>query len=133
MAIETGGLILVTAATGNTGFCTTKLLLKDNQRVRAGCFVGSEKGPLLEGLHPESIVCYDANDAGSLALLKAFEGVDAAFIIPSRSPNRVQHVKNYCEAAKRAGVKFLLLFSMLTPPDSTQPYAQQYKEIEDIV
>jgi hypothetical protein len=109
-ASSAGPRILVTGATGNTGFCTLCCIssspefAKIGASVRAACYRQSKKIDQVRQKCPQvEIVTVDAEIADDLD--NAFQDIDYAYIIPSSSSNRVQHVKNYVDAAKRNNVK----------------------------
>jgi len=127
--------LLVTCATGNVGHSILRLLCSEEHRhqfiIRAGCFLESEKSHIQE--LPKCDVCkYDASIFNK-DLDNAFMGIDYAFLIPSRSPDRVNHIKNYVEACKKNDVKFILLFSMIRSQTSQSRWGDDYDQVERIV
>ena len=71
----------------------------------------------------------DADDIE--ALVEAFKGVDDLFIVPTATDYKVAHARNYLRAAKRAGVKFVLLLSMTGAEARNYLFADQFRDIEE--
>jgi delta-aminolevulinic acid dehydratase/porphobilinogen synthase len=59
--------------------------------------------------------------------------VDYAFLIPSSSRLRVQHIKNYVEAAKRNSVRYLVLLSILRPDERATRFGNEFRDMEEWV
>jgi hypothetical protein len=101
-------VIVVTGATGNHGYAALKCFLKDddlqrkNTKIRAAVYSKGKNISLIRDLSDlDKTVELDA-DVYDSRMDKAFEGVDYAFIIPSSSRRRVEHVANYVKAAKQS-------------------------------
>jgi hypothetical protein len=61
---------------------------------------------------------------------------DMVFLIPSNAKNRVDHVKNFVEAAKQGGrVKFIVLLSWLPASDGAMRslFDRQFQQMERIM
>lgn len=59
-----------------------------------------------------------------------FSGVDMVFIIPSNHENRVEQVRNYVDACRRDGVKYVLLLSVLGAESRGTLFARQFRDME---
>eukprot|EP00158_Paraphelidium_tribonemae_P008870 Partr_v1_DN28712_c3_g1_i1_m62934 putative Inherit from COG: epimerase dehydratase len=126
--------VLVTSATGNTGFSAVKCMIQNKDlNVRACTWTKSKQRDLLDKLPGLNKVCQvDANEPGD-QLKKAFRGVDYVFLVPDNSKDRVQHVKNYVDMCQEHRVKHIVLFSMLRPKDCESDYKDDYEEMESLV
>jgi uncharacterized protein YbjT (DUF2867 family) len=71
----------------------------------------------------------DADDLRSLD----FTGADLLFIIPSNAENRVDQVRNYVEAARRDGVRYILLLSVVLSEARDNIFARQFHDMERFV
>ena len=129
--------VLVTAATGNVGHSTIKMLCSCDKcrsmfNIRAGCYVESERSYTIETTPDCEIYKYDASFSDE-RLNNAFRGVDYAFLVPSRSAQRVTHMRNYVDACKQAGVRFILMFSMIRAQQTASRWGSDYAAMEQIV
>ncbi|KAJ3358968.1 hypothetical protein GGF32_009833 [Allomyces javanicus] len=123
--------LLVTGATGTTGYEVLKQLTTEYRgrfRVVAGVHArGEEAADVLSDV--DVIKRIDADDLRTLN----FEGIDILFIIPSNSENRVEQVRNYVNAAKRDGVKYILLLSVVLSEARDNLFAIQFHDMERFV
>lgn len=99
--------ILVTGATGTIGKEVVRALRAKNLTVRAGAR-SPEKLDALKKLGAE-VVALDYNDPASVAA--AFQGVDRVFLLTPFVEDPIPLVKGAVEAAKKAGVRFILRMS----------------------
>jgi uncharacterized protein YbjT (DUF2867 family) len=67
------------------------------------------------------------------SLLKAFQGVDRLLLIPPGTQDRVQLSKNALEAAKEAGVKHLILFSVVNASQKRISFQKDFGQLEDML
>ncbi|KNE65096.1 hypothetical protein AMAG_10757 [Allomyces macrogynus ATCC 38327] len=123
--------LLVTGATGTTGYEVLKQLTTEYRgrfRVVAGVHArGEEAADVLSDV--DVIKRIDADDLRTLN----FEGIDILFIIPSNAENRVEQVRNYVNAAKRDGVKYILLLSVVLSEARDNLFAIQFHDMERFV
>jgi len=87
------------------------------------------------GFHPAEHVCSGCHIAkGDLAnpdkLKSAFEGATAVFIITPSVENRATLMQNGLDAAKAAGVPFVLVLSVSTAPSVRTIFGKQFAAIE---
>ncbi|KAJ3373771.1 hypothetical protein GGF31_008656 [Allomyces arbusculus] len=123
--------LLVTGATGTTGYEVLKQLTTEYRgrfRVVAGVHARGEEAADVLG-DVDVIKRIDADDLRTLN----FEGIDILFIIPSNAENRVEQVRNYVNAAKRDGVKYILLLSVVLSEARDNLFAIQFHDMERFV
>ncbi len=101
-------MVLITGATGNNGTEIVKLLSRKGVPCRA-LVRTPEKGDMLSGLRGVETVYGDFADPESLA--PALEGVERALLISSADPRLPALQGNFVQAAKRAGVPYVVKFS----------------------
>jgi len=101
--------VFITGVTGNIGQSTLSNLDKNKLNIKVGVR-SLEKGQKFidQGYSIEEID-FDKKET----LLKAFKGVDTLFIVPPSSESRGQQGANAIHAAKEAGVKHVVLFSVV--------------------
>ena len=118
-------VILVTGATGNIGRALVQRLSSAGARVIAG----SPSGESVAGA-PGRVVRFD--DPASLKT--AFEGVERLFLLLPLVPGKVELARNAVDAAKAAGVRFLLRSSGAgADPQSPVAVARLQGEIDQLV
>jgi uncharacterized protein YbjT (DUF2867 family) len=122
--------IFITGVTGNVGNSTFRHLDKKNFNVRVGVHGDESKGQKYKNEGAE-LVCIDLND--KQCLLKAFQGVDRLLLIPPSSQDRVQLSKNALQAAKEAGVKHVVLFSVVNASKKRITFQKQFSELEEML
>eukprot|EP00118_Oscarella_pearsei_P001024 m.311823 g.311823 ORF g.311823 m.311823 type:complete len:296 (+) comp157351_c0_seq1:74-961(+) len=123
-------IVFVMGTSGFIGRATVKLLsakYADKLDIRAGVRA-PEKAATLQGLPGVTIVQADMGKRAELATILA--SVDAAFIATPGHGDRVQLVTNAAEAAKDAGVKFLLVLSGLLAELTDTLIGKQQNEME---
>lgn len=112
-------MILVTGATGHLGSATIDFLLETTPSTQIAALVRdvAKAGNLAEkGVEVRQ---GDYSDADSLS--KAFEGIDTLLLISSSSmENRLLQHTNAIEAAKKAGVKYVVYTSVVKPSYETK-------------
>lgn len=118
--VAEGKVILVTGATGNSGFSTLKCLSEDDavlrcgMRLRAAVYKKSKKIERVKELkNVEKVMEVDANMCDE-ELQRAFNDVDYVYLIPSSSKDRVKHIKNYVDCAKKGEMFLGLIMSTQT-------------------
>lgn len=101
-------MILITGATGNNGLEIVKLLSRTAVACRA-LVRSSEKSGAFANLPGVEVVYGDFAAPDSLA--PALEGIDRALLISSIDPKLPELQGNFIQAAKRAGVPYVVKFS----------------------
>lgn len=124
-------VVFVIGASGNVGAATLAALSTkyvDKVEIRAGVRnpANAEK---LKGLQNVTLVAATMGDRENLPSL--FSGVDALFIVTSGSQDRAELTIATAEVAKSAGVKFILVVSVLTAELTDTIFGAQFKRIED--
>ena len=122
-------VIFVIGASGNVGFPTVQNLsvkFSDRLEIRAGVR-NPDKADKLKGLKGVSVVQADMEDKDKL--VDTFKGVDALYIIVPSRQDRTQLTIATAEAAKSAGVKHLLVVSVVSPALDTI-FGKNFHEIE---
>lgn len=117
--------ILVTGATGNIGRALIQRLMSAGATVIAG----SPRGESVAGA-PGRVVKFE--DPASLK--QAFDGVDRLFLLLPLVPGKIELARNAVNAAKAAGVRFVLRSSGAgADPNSPMALARLQGEIDRIV
>jgi uncharacterized protein YbjT (DUF2867 family) len=101
-------MILITGATGNNGIEIVKLLSRRGIPCRA-LVRTSEKATALSGLSGVEVVYGDFAHPETLA--PALKGINKALLISSADPRLPELQGNFVQAAKRAGVPYVVKFS----------------------
>jgi uncharacterized protein YbjT (DUF2867 family) len=101
-------MILITGATGTNGIEIVKLLSRRGVPCRA-LVRTPEKGSMLSGLRGVEIAYGDFAQPETLA--PALNGIDKALLISSADPRLPELQGNFIQAAKRAGVPYIVKFS----------------------
>lgn len=126
--------VFVTQATGQTGANTVKMLSKASN---IEIYAGINKSARMAATHEEMLktlgnvktLQLDASsDVDCVA--KHLTDVQELFIIPSSTEDKVRNACNYIDAAKKAGVKFVLLLSVLHPDSEGYTWGSQFHKIE---
>ena len=126
-------VIFVIGATGNIGSATLQALstkYAGKFDIRAGVR-NPDKADKLRGLAGVTVVQASQGDKDNL--VGVFKGVDALYIIAPGAENRAELVTATAEAAKAAGVKFLLVLSVLTADPTDTIFGRQLNETERAV
>ena len=122
-------VIFVIGASGNIGTATVSVLsakYSDKFDIRAGVR-NPEKADKLK-LPGVSVVQAQMGDKDKLK--ETLKGVDALYIIAPGTENRADLVIATAEAAKEAGVKFLLVLSVSTADLTDTIFGRQLHEVE---
>ena len=123
-------VIFVIGATGNIGVATLQALSSKYAGkfdIRAGVR-SPEKADKLRGLAGVTVVQATQGDKDNL--VGVLKGVDALYIIAPGAENRAELVVKTAEAAKAAGVKFLLVLSVPTADLTDTIFGRQLNEVE---
>jgi len=126
-------VIFVIGATGNIGSATLQALstkYAGKFDIRAGVR-NPDKADKLRGLAGVTVVQASQGDKDNL--VGVFKGVDALYIIAPGAENRAELVIATAEAAKAAGVKFLLVLSVPTADLTDTIFGRQLNETERAV
>ena len=121
-------VVLVAGASGNIGAATVSVLAEkyaDKVEIRAGVR-NPDKVPARPGVTVVKAVMGDKDQ-----LKEPLKGVDVLFIVTPGAEDRAPLTIKTAEAAKEAGVKFILVVSTpsVTVPDTI--FGKQFVEIED--
>jgi len=122
-------IVLLIGSSGNVGEATLKSLSGHSSQVniRAGVRDPSKADKLKSIPHVEIV---QADPSKKDQLTNALKGVDRAFFITAGSKNREELAVNTIDAAKAAGVKYLLVVSVLTAELTGTVFGQQFTPIE---
>ena len=123
-------VVFVIGASGNVGSATVQALsakYADKVEIRAGVR-NPEKAEKLKGLPGVTVV--QAEMGAKQQLVGIFRGVDALYIVTPGTENRAELAISTAEAAKEAGVKFILVVSLLTAELTDTVFGKQFTEIE---
>ena len=126
-------IVLVIGASGNIGVATVAALAAkyaDKVEIRAGVR-NPDKADKLKAIAGVSVVQAAMGDKENLK--GALKGVDSLYIVTPGAQNRTQLTIATAEAAKEAGVKFLLVVSVLTANLTDTVFGAQLLPIEDKV
>jgi NAD(P)H dehydrogenase (quinone) len=119
--------VLVTGAAGKTGSAVLAAL-----RDRGARSVGLVRSPAHDAPAADSVVLGDQRDVD--VLTRALAGVDAAYAIaPNLSPDEVAMALAMVEACRRAGVRRLVLHSVIHPQLSAMPHHADKGRAEEVV
>ena len=125
-------VVFVIGASGSIGSATVSALAAkyaDKVEIRAGVR-NPDKAP--ESIKVPGVTIVQAVMGEKEKLTEIFKGVDALFIVTPGAKNRAALTIETAEAAKEAGVKFLLAVSIPTAicPDKST-FGKQFHEIEE--
>ena len=126
-------VIFVIGATGNIGSATLQALSSKYAGqfdIRAGVR-NPDKADKLRGLAGVTVVQATQGDKDNL--VGVLKGVDALYIIAPGTENRAELVIKTAEAAKAAGVKFVLVLSVPTANLTDTIFGRQLNEVETSV
>jgi uncharacterized protein YbjT (DUF2867 family) len=121
--------VFVTGAGGQTGLHTIKWLSKEGKNLDVWGGVHKGEAHQEAAVKPHATTCMtEATDVKHLT--ECFRDVQDLFIVPSSTPDKVQIARNYIDAAKQAGVKFVLLLSVLGADNADYSWGSQFHLIE---
>lgn len=127
--------VFVIGASGTIGFATVKVLSQkyaDQLEIYAGVR-SPEKAEKLKSLANVKIVKAEMG-ADQVGLQEVFTGIDFLYIVTPGSRNRVDLTKRTADAAKKAGVKSLMVISVILTDlaftEDTFLFAEMFHEIE---
>ena len=126
-------VIFVIGATGNIGTATLQALsdkYAGKFDIRAGVR-NPDKADKLKSLAGVTVVQATQGDKDNL--VGVLKGVDALYIIAPGTENRAELVIKTAEAAKAAGVKFLLVLSVATADVTDTIFGRQLNAVESAV
>lgn len=129
--------LFVTGAAGQTGIATLRHLIhypfSSKVEIYAGIHSREEEHQKkrLEPLHLDHLVPINADDPESLEKTFKEEKIDAIFIIPPSTEDKVHHGINYIRAAKRAKIQWIVLLSMIKADKKEYVWAEQFNDIEE--
>jgi uncharacterized protein YbjT (DUF2867 family) len=126
-------VVFVIGASGNIGTATVAALsakYADKVEIRAGVR-NPDKADKLKAIAGVSVVQATMGDKDNLK--GALKGVDSLYIVTPGAKDRMQLTIATAEAAKEAGVKFLLVVSVLTADLTDTVFGAQLSEVEDKV
>ena len=126
-------IVFVIGASGNIGLATLNVLstkYADKVEIRAGVR-DPEKADKVKGIAGVNVV--KATQGDKAQLVKVFEGVTSLFIVVPGTENRAELSTKTAEAAKEAGVKHLVVVSVLTAEHTDTVFGKQFHEIESFI
>src|SRR5947209_3990569 len=101
--------VLVTGATGTVGGDVVKQLSRKGSVVRAG--VRDQVKARKQFDDEIELVTFDFQDPDSFG--GALDGVEKVFLLPPLIPSQVESTNSFVDAAKRAGVRYLVKLSAI--------------------
>lgn len=123
--------IFVTRATGQTGLSTIKWLTEKSQNLEVyAAICRTEKATQeaqLKGYNVKTCVL----ECDHASLVKQFSDVEHLFIIPSPAEDMFAIARGYIDAAKEAGVKSILLLSVVGADRKDYAWGAHFRQIED--
>jgi uncharacterized protein YbjT (DUF2867 family) len=119
--------ILITGATGNVGSQLLKVFSQNNVPVQA---LVRRRDPAKQP-PMRSVEYVEADLTKPYSLADAFKGVRTLFLILPLVPNMVDIGCNAVDAARKAGVRYLVKMSVMLPEDSPIKLYQLHREIEN--
>lgn len=123
--------VFITGAAGQTGLQCVKHLAESGAKmdIYAGVHKGeTQQESLVKSFNVRPSVI-EATDPKQLT--ECFRDVQDLFIVPSSTENKVEHARNYINAAKEAGVKFVLLLSVMGADRKDYSWGSQFCQIEE--
>ena len=126
-------VVFVIGASGNVGSATVQVLSSkygEKVEIRAGVR-NPDKADKLKSLPNVSVVQAEMGDKEKL--IETLKGVHALYIVTPGAENRAQLTIATAQAAKEAGVKHLVVVSVLTANLTDTVFGRQFSEIETAV
>jgi uncharacterized protein YbjT (DUF2867 family) len=124
-------VILVTGASGKTGFPIVRELVYAGVPVRALVHT-KEKKVLFEGMKDVELAEGDYSDTRSLE--RALDGIHSAYLVSPAAPDMVKLETNFINMARLTGLKHVVKLSALgTGPNSPVGLMREHAEIEDYI
>lgn len=118
---------LITGATGSTGSLVAEELLRRGEMVRCMTRDASRATSLADAGAEVVVADLDKPDT----LPAAFDGVHSAYLVTATGPNTVTQAMNGIHAAKDAGVKYLVRYSILDIPEEANVRSSEFhKQVE---
>eukprot|EP00731_Ephydatia_muelleri_P016506 Em0009g930a len=127
-------VVFVIGASGNVGAATVTALsakYADKVEIRAGVR-NPEAADKLKGLNGVTLVAAEMGGDRD-KLVTTLKGVDALFIVTPGTKDRAELAISTAEAARDAGVKFLLVVSVLTADLTDTIFGAQFSKLERAV
>jgi uncharacterized protein YbjT (DUF2867 family) len=123
--------VLVTGATGNTGFATVKELVSrfPDLKISAGVH-NPAKADKLAPFKEKGLQLVEFDSSKMNTMQNVMKGVDRVFIIPPPLEARSQFVRQVTDACKQGNVKFICLLSTLVANNPKLVFGQQWNEAE---
>jgi len=125
--------VMVTGATGLLGQQTLRVLTTKYTDLKVKVLIHEESEKKADIVFADLNIEKIRSRQGAAEDAASFQGVQSLFIIPPPVENRVEIVRNIVEAAKKAGVRFILTPSHLSVREKNTVLAQSFKEIENEV
>ena len=122
-------VVFVIGASGNIGQATIQALSSkyaDILEIRAGV----RNPDKADKLKLPGVTIVQAQMGDKDTLINTFKGVDALYIVTPGTENRAALTIHTAEAAKEAGVKFILVVSLPTASLTDTIFGQQFNKIE---
>jgi len=119
-------MILITGASGSVGREVVREMLKTGEEFRAMYRSNEEAAKA-----PAAVKTLIADFSDEASLRKAFEGVERVFLVCSPIQELVELEGNVIEAAKKAGVKQIVLNSALGAGDYDKSFPSWHRKVED--
>jgi uncharacterized protein YbjT (DUF2867 family) len=119
-------MILITGASGAAGRAVLEEVRKSAKPVKA-MYRSAEDAPSA----PPGVAAVLADFADSASLAKAFAGVEAIYLVCSPVPQLVELENNAIAAAKKAGVRHVVLNSALGAEDYPKSFPSWHRKVED--
>lgn len=127
--------VFVTQATGQTGVHTIRMLTEKAGDMEV--YAGLNKAARMAAAHEDmlkrmsNVHCVSVEPTDPAAIAEQLRDVEELFLIPSATAeDKVAGARAYIDAAKRAGVKFVLLLSVLHPDAEGYAWGAQFHQIE---
>jgi uncharacterized protein YbjT (DUF2867 family) len=111
---------LITAATGKTGVHTIRQLLADGHAVRAMVHSDDERSEQLRKMGAETVV---GNLLEHDDVLRAVDGVSAAYLCYPVRPGFIQATAYFADAAQRAGLDVVVSMSQISAREDSESHA----------